>query len=205
MSFLELNEAAEILGVTPETLKEMRSRNEIHGYRDGANWKFKREEIDRVAEALRTAAAEAEGSELHLRDNLAAASGGSSKLDADLEELVDVHDAAGASPESVLDQSAAADPTASSTVIGKKELASSESDEDIDLESSESSVKSPDQTGSGLSFDDDDFDISLLDEPDAGASSVLEGSAVGSGFGSELKLVDSSADRRDWRQCTHPG
>jgi len=48
--FLELNDAAKILGVTPEELTEMRQRGEIHGYRDGTSWKFKPEEVQRVKE-----------------------------------------------------------------------------------------------------------------------------------------------------------
>lgn len=47
-NFHELNEAAKILGVTPDELIEMRSAGEIHGYRDGASWKFKQEEVERV-------------------------------------------------------------------------------------------------------------------------------------------------------------
>ena len=50
--FVELNEAATMLGVTPEKLVEMRSNGDIHGYRDGGSWKFKAEEIDRVATEL---------------------------------------------------------------------------------------------------------------------------------------------------------
>ncbi|MFV1968838.1 MAG: helix-turn-helix domain-containing protein [Pirellulaceae bacterium] len=50
--FVELNEAAKMLGLTPERLVEMRSNGDIHGYRDGSSWKFKEEEIDRVAAEL---------------------------------------------------------------------------------------------------------------------------------------------------------
>jgi len=46
---IELKEAATMLGVTPDELVEMRSSGAIHGYRDGASWKFKSEEIERVA------------------------------------------------------------------------------------------------------------------------------------------------------------
>ncbi|MFI4876036.1 MAG: helix-turn-helix domain-containing protein [Blastopirellula sp. JB062] len=49
---IPLSEAAEILGVSEEQLVEMRSRNEIHGYRDGASWKFKEAEIDRIKAEL---------------------------------------------------------------------------------------------------------------------------------------------------------
>ena len=34
--FVELNEAAKMLGLTPDQLVEMRSNGDIHGYRDGA-------------------------------------------------------------------------------------------------------------------------------------------------------------------------
>lgn len=46
--FVELPDAAKMLGVSAEELKEMRSRGEIFGYRDGASWKFKLEEVERV-------------------------------------------------------------------------------------------------------------------------------------------------------------
>lgn len=47
--FVELIEAAKMLGLTSDQLVEMRSNGDIHGYRDGASWKFKLEEIERVA------------------------------------------------------------------------------------------------------------------------------------------------------------
>ena len=50
--FVELNEAAQMLGLNPDQLVEMRSNGDIHGYRDGASWKFKEEEIARVKEEL---------------------------------------------------------------------------------------------------------------------------------------------------------
>jgi hypothetical protein len=46
--FVDLNEAAQMIGVTPEQLVEMRSKGTIFGYRDGASWKFKLEEVERV-------------------------------------------------------------------------------------------------------------------------------------------------------------
>ena len=47
--FITLEEAAKKLGVHTDELVEMRSRGDIFGYRDGASWKFKPEEIERVA------------------------------------------------------------------------------------------------------------------------------------------------------------
>jgi hypothetical protein len=46
--FVDLKEAAKMIGVTAEELVEMRSRGDIFGYRDGASWKFKMEEVERV-------------------------------------------------------------------------------------------------------------------------------------------------------------
>ena len=47
--FVELSEAAQMLGMTSEQLVEMRTSGDIHGYRDGASWKFKIEEVERVS------------------------------------------------------------------------------------------------------------------------------------------------------------
>lgn len=46
--FVDLNEAAKMIGATPEALIEMRSKGLIFGYRDGASWKFKVDEVERV-------------------------------------------------------------------------------------------------------------------------------------------------------------
>lgn len=49
---IPMDEAAKILGMTLEQLTEMRTNNEIFGYRDGSNWKFKMSELERVAGEL---------------------------------------------------------------------------------------------------------------------------------------------------------
>ncbi len=51
-NFIPLEEAAKRLGVSADELVEMRSRGDIFGYRDGASWKFKPEEIERVASEM---------------------------------------------------------------------------------------------------------------------------------------------------------
>lgn len=43
-----LDEAAKTLGVSPDELNSMRENRDIYGYRDGATWKFKPEDIDRL-------------------------------------------------------------------------------------------------------------------------------------------------------------
>lgn len=47
-----------MLGLTPDQLVEMRSNGAIYGYRDGASWKFKTEEIERVAKELQESSGE---------------------------------------------------------------------------------------------------------------------------------------------------
>ena len=62
--FVDLEEAAKLLGVTPDTLNEMRERREIYGYRDGGSWKFKGEDIDKAIADRATAEQEGEFAEL---------------------------------------------------------------------------------------------------------------------------------------------
>jgi excisionase family DNA binding protein len=49
--FLSLEEAAKLLGISTDALTELRLRQEIYGYRDGASWKFKPEDVDRIKES----------------------------------------------------------------------------------------------------------------------------------------------------------
>jgi hypothetical protein len=79
---IELKAAAEMLGLTADELTDFRSRNEIFGYRDGATWKFKIDEIERFAES--------QG--LSVSPEPTPKPEGGSGVDADLEELISVSD-----------------------------------------------------------------------------------------------------------------
>jgi hypothetical protein len=46
--FVDLSEAAKMIGISSEALVDMRSKGTIFGYRDGASWKFKVDEVERV-------------------------------------------------------------------------------------------------------------------------------------------------------------
>ena len=64
-------ETAKILGKTVDEVKQMLERRELHGYRDGADWKFKVEDIDRLAKqsaAGETAAADDDGGDVLLSE-----------------------------------------------------------------------------------------------------------------------------------------
>ncbi len=47
-----LDDAAKMLNVSVDKLKSMQEKGEIFGYRDGSNWKFKKQELDRVASEM---------------------------------------------------------------------------------------------------------------------------------------------------------
>lgn len=162
--FVELKEAAGMLGVSPDDLVEMRSNGEIHGYRDGASWKFKMEEIERVAgeRGVQLGGSAAPG------DALAA-----SPFDDDLDDLISLSDL-DAKPAADEDDDGAdsilvseealgrSDETTSSTIIGKAGSLKAAADSDLQLASE----------GSKIGIDDD----------------------MGDGFGSDLKLSDAGKD-----------
>lgn len=62
--FIDLDEAAKMVGVTPDALNELRERREIYGYRDGGNWKFKQEDIDKLIANRATADEEGDFAEM---------------------------------------------------------------------------------------------------------------------------------------------
>lgn len=119
-----LEEAAQMLGVTPDALNEMRQKQEIFGYRDGASWKFKPEDVERLKEEL---ASRATGFQ----------SSGDSSEDSSGDDLVLLSELelgeSGASP--------------SSTVIGRGGPAESASDSDLKLAESGELTVSPGEAG----------------------------------------------------------
>jgi excisionase family DNA binding protein len=61
-------ETAKLLGKSVDDVKKMLERRELHGYRDGADWKFKVEDIDRLAKAGAPKPAEEEGGDVLLSE-----------------------------------------------------------------------------------------------------------------------------------------
>ncbi len=57
--YYNTTETAGVLGISEDDVKQMLDRRELHGYRDGANWKFKTEDIDNLAKQRQTEAAAA--------------------------------------------------------------------------------------------------------------------------------------------------
>jgi len=167
--FFELDDASTWLGITPEKLVEMRSNGDIHGYRDGGSWKFKSEEIDRVAAEL--------------------ADGGSSSADDDMFSFDSAIDDIGESPkedsilvsEQELGDSAE---STSSTIIGKL---GEEEDPDSDLMlSDDSDLQLGDEVGS-----DSPSDVASIS---SGLGSAVELEEEASILGSSLKLSPEDSD-----------
>ncbi len=187
--FVTLNEAAKKLGVTPEALVEARDRNEIHGYRDGASWKFKEEEVERYAGELKA--------------------GGSSE-----DSLLEAPDLLGDDDESILVSDGPLDdmPRTSSTIIGAGGEKRAESDirmaeSDLMLAGDDAgsdvlgggSPKSPGASDSDvqLVLDDDGSDVKIVPGSskvlgDSGSDLKLDLGAGSSGGTGELEEVGSS-------------
>lgn len=111
---VEFADAAKLLGVSTDELSEMRERGEIHGYRDGASWKFKPEEVERVR-SERGSAGSGSSSDSSLYDDtfdhLMPKGGGEddSASEGDSVSILVSEEALGKSPD-----------TTFSTIIGKK-------------------------------------------------------------------------------------
>lgn len=170
--FIDLIEAARMIDVSPEELVEMRSRGDIFGYRDGASWKFKLEEVERVIKERGVEARGSDSAVLNANDdefeNLI--SGLSSKI---LAEKAQEESESG----SVLvsEQELGVSATGQSTIIGEKKDRASDSD----LRLAEDSRKDALAGGSDK----------LLEAPGSkleasSASDVLHGSDIKLGAGS---------------------
>ncbi|MFV2068426.1 MAG: helix-turn-helix domain-containing protein [Pirellulales bacterium] len=162
--FVSLEEAAQRLGVTKERLNGLREAGDARAFRDGKSWKFKEEEVERLAAAGTLTPDGETSSESGLQ------------LDADLEEDLKLSD----DSESILLSEAELDQeqpeaASSSTIIGEDNL---EGDADSDL-------KIDDEDTEDLAVSDSE--IKLSDEPgeegdiSLDASNVLSTGEGGSG------------------------
>lgn len=174
--FVSLQEAAKMIGVTPEALVEMRSKGVIFGYRDGASWKFKVEEVERVIRERGVEARDSDSGVLSADDEEfeSLISGLSSKILAEKAQ-----EESGSEPGSVLvsEQELGVSATGQSTIIGKEQPAQSKAS-DSDLRLADESGKDLMGGGSGK----------LIEAP----GSKLDLDAADALSGSDLKLASGS-------------
>ncbi len=141
---ISLEEAANLLKVSPAELNDMRSRSEIFGVRTGSTWKFKIEEVERVAEERGISPIGASA----IEDEL---SGGEDTLDFDT--LDDAFgDDSGEGPSSsilVSEVELGSSQSPSSTIIGKDDALASH-DSDLVLASDGDEDTSPNATNMRL-------------------------------------------------------
>jgi excisionase family DNA binding protein len=81
--FTSLDEAADQLGISKDHLSQLREAGKVRAYRDGASWKFRAEDIDKLA-ADGVPQLDPGASDLSLGDGGSSISGGLSGLDLDL-------------------------------------------------------------------------------------------------------------------------
>lgn len=122
--FVSMNEVAEMLGITVDQITEMRSRGDIYGYRDGTTWKFKMDQVERLASKL--------GVDLNAPDSSTSAIDfDNPETDSDLNELTNVGELPS---ESVLlsgDSLTSNEHGAASTIIGQDDGAIENKDQEI--------------------------------------------------------------------------
>lgn len=145
LKLIPLDEAARMLGISVERLNQLRERQQIYGYRDGASWKFKQPDIERLADDLRAQTVDAplsgsDSDELSdsVQDSLendplaATMSEASDDFMPDLSDVTPLPGAAGHGSDSVdvvllSDRElGASEPGTSSTIIGKPGVQSPE-------------------------------------------------------------------------------
>jgi len=189
---LNSSEAAAMLGISEDQLVEMRQRNEIFGRRDGANWTYKSEEVERVL-AERGGGSGVIGSEEF--DNLLA----------DLSSPT--HPATGSGPILVSEESLGRSPEGtSSTIIGKKDDARSAGDSDLQL------APEGDLAGSGIKPTSGILggsDLKLTGSGTGTGSGIKGGSDVDLGGGlelgdDELSLASESGKQVDFSTSPKP-
>ncbi len=180
-NFVSLDEAAKKLGVSSDELVEMLGRGDIFGYRDGASWKFKPTEIERVASEMMGDALDedpAGSSILMSESDLGLGSSHGSTLGSD------ILSEDGADADS--DVSLVADPGSNSDVRlvankPDKKPAGSSLGSDLDLP--------PDDDLKLADSDDDDDELSL--EAGDGDDILSGGSDATPAVGSDLELAGS--------------
>lgn len=209
INFYSLEDAALKLGVSTDELVEMRSRGEIFGYRDGTSWKFKPEEIERVAAELQGDVLDddefGEGSSLLVSDTSSSKTG--STLGGD--KRASTSDLRLADDDGS-DVSLVADPGSGSDVklvAGRSGLKSSQDDLQLVDDSEGSDVPLSMAGGSGLSLAGSegsdvlagsDLDLGLEDLSSGGSANVLSGdSNVAIGSSGSLDLDDGDLELAD--------
>lgn len=198
---IPMNEAAGILGMTEDQVAELRSNNEIFGYRDGATWKFKMSELERVADELGITLS-AGGSAIDSvkgKIDEAVSELGLSFEESDDDLILDEPDSVELLEDSSIElfsgSGGAADDSmsisASSLKLDDLKLLDEDDDDSLKLESSSAILKSDSEkpgVAAGIAKADDSINLS--------SSSIFD-SEDSLTFGSSLKVADDGGEGSD--------
>jgi excisionase family DNA binding protein len=185
--FIQLDDAAEQLGISAEQLLEMRSRNEIRGFRDGTTWKFKSDDVEKLAGTMQSGGSAAADTTAGPVDEVAGGSDLELTLEDDAPEASDVPQLQESGP-----QGQESDPLGEISVEEEEE---EEDDESVLL--SERELGGSDVTGKSTIIDDsteasDESDITLADTERSISDVQVAGDSMIKG--SDIGLADSDID-----------
>lgn len=184
VKYIELKQAAKMLGVSTDELNNMRLSGDIYGVRDGSSWKFKADEIERVAEERGI--------------SLAAESDAGDDLDLEFENTD-----GGASSDLALDLEAE-DIDDSPTAIGKglevpgRDVPSAGAGKGMDVPKGPGKPAAKSSSASDLAFDlESESDIRLVTDESGSGVNLVPGSSDDVLGGSDLGLAIGGAGTGD--------
>ena len=170
--FYNLQKTAEVLGIAPADVNRLREQRKLHGYRSGADWKFKVEDVENfLAERIKAKGAAAR--EAPAQDQK------------DGEVLGDDV------------QLGESDLDASGTVIGETDESTDDAESDIQLADSEAAPDAESDVQSLDADDDSEFDLDLTIDEDIvmeDSQFSLAGEESGTDRASSASEVDLSSE-----------
>lgn len=182
--YYTLEKTAEILDCTPGDVNRLREANKLRAFRDGASWKFRKEDVEKyLTELIRERSHSAPDASDLLNDSdeeelptmLADSSSFDAMIDATAETL-EIKTNADAEPDFVLDDASGDDDL---QIVAEPQaeddadfgLALETEDDDLQLVADEPKVEAaPEADGLALEAEDDDSLFELADEPKAEAA-----------------------------------
>ena len=177
--FIPLKQAAQMLGMTADKLSDLRQRGEVHAMRDGTSWKFKKEELERVAEELGITLAEADDEGLMEVAEVGPTGASELVLDLDAEEAGESSATLGGSPVGGAKAPAAGDSELGLAGHGARQPAA---DSQLSL--------NPEQDGSGVNLLGGSNVMGGTDLGLQGGSGEMDFEGSGLGLASDLSLND---------------
>ncbi|MHC2067831.1 helix-turn-helix domain-containing protein [Bremerella sp. T1] len=206
--YLPLSEFAEKLGVSEETIQDLRERGKVRAFRDGSSWKFKEDEVEKAKAVLAEeglGGSDSESQEFELSGVTDSDEGSSGSMDSLL--ISDTGEGGDSGSSNIigddsdsslsLDSDIGLGDSSSSSIdpAGESNLSSLDLGEGSDILEGSSINKPVDEDSFSLS--DDDEELSLTDDDGSDANIDLGSEPAdpeGTGSGLSLGLDDESLD-----------